>query len=39
MRRSSTSDEIARAALFLAPDDSTNVTGIELTVDGGWDQI
>ena len=39
MHRSGTVDEIARAALFLASDDSTYVTGAELCVDGGWAQI
>lgn len=39
MHRSGTVDEIAKAALFLASDDSTYVTGIELCVDGGWAQI
>jgi len=33
--RMSEADEIAKAALYLASSDSSNVTGIEITVDGG----
>lgn len=33
--RMNEADEIAKAALYLASDDASNVTGIEITVDGG----
>ncbi len=37
--RFGTSDEIAKAAVFLASDDSSYITGTELFVDGGLAQV
>jgi NAD(P)-dependent dehydrogenase (short-subunit alcohol dehydrogenase family) len=35
MKRFGTSDEVARAARFLLSEDSSNITGTELIIDGG----
>ena len=37
LRRVTTSQDIANAVLYLASDDSKNMTGQSVTVDGGWD--
>ncbi len=37
--RLGTPDEVAKAVVFLASDDSTYITGIELFVDGGFAQV
>jgi 3-oxoacyl-[acyl-carrier protein] reductase len=37
LRRVTTQDDIARAVLFLVSEDSKNMTGQSVTVDGGWD--
>jgi NAD(P)-dependent dehydrogenase (short-subunit alcohol dehydrogenase family) len=39
MGRSGSADEVAKSVLFLASDDAAYVTGVELTVDGGWTQV
>ncbi|WP_447969629.1 SDR family oxidoreductase [Nitrospira sp. M1] len=39
MKRMGTSEEVAKAALFLASDDSSYIMGIDLTVDGGMTQL
>jgi NAD(P)-dependent dehydrogenase (short-subunit alcohol dehydrogenase family) len=37
--RLGTPDEVAKAVVFLASDDSSYITGSELFVDGGFAQI
>ena len=39
MERMGSPDEVAKAVAFLASDDSSYITGIELFVDGGLAQI
>ncbi|CAF2798117.1 unnamed protein product [Rotaria sp. Silwood2] len=39
MNRLGTPDEVAKAVVFLASDDSSYITGIELFIDGGMGQI
>jgi NAD(P)-dependent dehydrogenase (short-subunit alcohol dehydrogenase family) len=39
LRRFGTPDEVAKAVVFLASDDSSYITGTELFVDGGFAQV
>ena len=37
LKRVTIAQDIANAVLFLVSDDSSNMTGQSVTVDGGWD--
>ncbi len=37
LKRVTTPEDVANAVLFMASDDSRNMTGKEIAVDGGWD--
>lgn len=39
LARSGSADEVARTVLFLASNDAAYVAGVELVVDGGWNQV
>ena len=36
LQRVSTDEDIANACLFMASDVSSQITGVDLPVDGGW---
>jgi NAD(P)-dependent dehydrogenase (short-subunit alcohol dehydrogenase family) len=38
LRRQASPEDIAAAAVFLASDDATYITGTDLVVDGGWER-
>ena len=37
LKRVTTPDDVANAVLFMACEDSRQITGQAITVDGGWD--
>ena len=38
LKRAATPEDIAATALFLASDDAAYITGVNVFVDGGWEQ-
>ena len=38
LRRPAQPDDVAAAAVFLASDEALYITGVNLFVDGGWEQ-
>ena len=39
MKRLGESEEVAKAVIFLASDDASYITGVELNIDGGKGQL
>ena len=39
MKRLGESEEVAKAVIFLASDDASYITGVELNIDGGMGQL
>ena len=38
LKRAATAEDIAATALYLVSDDAAYVTGVNVFVDGGWEQ-
>ena len=39
MKRLGESEQVARGVIFLASDDASYITGVELNIDGGMGQL
>ena len=39
MKRLGEAEEVAKAVVFLASDDASYITGVELNIDGGMGQL